>query len=542
MNFKKLGLGLLSCTFLCTFTQAANTKNTCLGIYPSYWQDLNPKFKGMWEGQTITNAPTEFYTGPVFKLSDDYPTQLVDEKKQQPWRASKFDKMFDPKTDTKTKEKLAQEYGWLVMEYVLAGNINQPGQQDFDVCSNPVRPWYHMPFQTYDASSGREFIHGLTREAPVTFSIKSGTGTASTTMWAVAIFNPTAAYTIGKVWQKDGTAKVPTSNMRFDEGAVVAKPLFNTATVDQLPVLKNMPAWNANISDPSFCGCKPASGDSCTQVEMSNQCPRNYAKWEDVRLIQFDISIRDSRAKNTGWVFGTFVADGIRKAKEKDAWHRQSLLGLIWGNDTPPKGQLAANYPPNPRKNGFKEGVIFWDVVNELNAEAGTGNMFRPGHLGSNYRLNGPADNANSSCLSCHGTASVPDSKINTPPLLSQFTGGKLTSQSVAPIKGRHDIGLDRTGVAATVVQPATFSDIDGIYFANVMAGASFNTTIDTKDGPVNLYPPEYANPAQKEWIALDYSMQLSISLTQWMTWQADQQKAVPPTQRKFVNSLRRNR
>ena len=516
--------------------------DTCTGTYPSYWQDINPKFAEMWKGQDLSNAPTGAYSGHIFKLSDDYPRQPVDDKANQPWRAAKFDAMFDPATSQDKKTKLAQEYADLVFEYALAGNINQPGQADFDVCKNPVRPWYHIPFQTYDALSGREFIHGLTREAPVTFSIKSGTGTASTTMWAVGIYNPTAAYTLGTVWQKDGTAKVPTANIRFLEGAVIAKPLFNTATIDQLPVLGNMPIWNANISDPSFCACVSKSGTQCTLVEESQQCPRNYAKWNDVKLLQFDIAIRDSRAKNTGWVYGTFVADGLRKAKIKDPWHRLSLLGLIWGNDTPPLGQLAYDYPPNPRKNGFKEEVIFWDVADELNSHGGTGTMQRMGHLGSNHRLNGPADNANSSCLSCHGTASVPDINLTTPPLLSQFSS--ITKQSVAPIMKLMKQGLDRTGTVATENNGVSFSAIDSIYFANVMAGTSFNTTVKTPSGDINVMGngvPDYGNPAQTSWIALDYSLQLSISLKQWMEWQADLKAQTPPADRKFIKALRRN-
>lgn len=516
--------------------------DTCTGTYPSYWQDINPKFAEMWKGQDISDAPTEAYSGSVFKLSDDYPRQPVDDKANQPWRAAKFDAMFDPATSQDKKTKLAQEYANLVFEYALAGNINQPGQTDFDVCRNPARPWYHMPFQTYDALSGREFIHGLTREAPVTFSIKSGTGTASTTMWAVGIYNATAAYTLGTVWQKDGTARVPTANIAFHDGAVIAKPLFNTATLDQLPVLKNMPAWNANISDPSFCGCVSKSGSQCTLAEQSQQCPRNYAKWNDVKLLQFDIAVRDSRAKHTGWVYGTFVADGLRKAGVKDPWHRLSLLGLMWGNDTPPSGQLAYNYPPNPRKNGFKEEVIFWDVVDELNSHGGTGMMQRMGHLGSNQRLNGPADNANSSCMSCHGTASVPDVNLVTPPLLSQFSS--ITKQSVAPIVKQTALGLDRTGVVATENNGVSFPAIDSLYFANVMAGASFNTTVKTPDGDINVMGngvPAYPNPAQTNWIALDYSLQLSISLLQWMQWQEAQKSHTPPAARKFVKALRRN-
>ncbi len=529
----------LSCISSLAFAASSTTPiNTCSGTYPSYWQDINPKFADMWQGQAISNAPTGAYAGPVFKLSDDYPRQPVDDKANQPWRAAKFDPMFNPATSQEIKTKLAKEYAWLVYQYALAGNVHQKGQVDFDVCKNPVRPWFHIPFQTYDPLSGREFIHGLTREAPVTFSIKSGTGTAATTMWAVGIYNATAAYTLGTVWQKDGTAKIPTANIRFNEGAVIAKPLFNTATLDQLPVLANMPQWNANISDPTFCACVPKEGSQCTMVEQSQQCPRNFAAWSNVKLMQFDISTADSRAQGTGWVYGTFVADGRRKAGVKDPWQRVSLLGLMWGNDTPPVGQLAYNYPPEPRKNGFKEEVIFWDVADELNSFGGTGFVRRMGHLGSNHRLNGPADNANSSCMSCHGSASVPDVTFTTPPLLSQFSA--ITKQSVAPVIGLKAQGLDRSGAVATENNKVTFSEIDAIYFANVMAGTSFNMTTSSGINVMGEGVPNYPDPKQKTWISLDYSLQMSMSLTQWMQWQADQKAQTPTANRKFIKAIRR--
>jgi hypothetical protein len=515
---------------------AAHTPvNTCSGTYPSYWQDISPKFANMWEGQDITNAPTGAYSGPIFKLSDDYPRQPVDDKANQPWRAAKFDAMFNAATPQDQKAKLAQEYAWHVYNYALAGNINQRDQADFDVCQNPVRSWYHIPFQTYDPLSGREFIHGLTREAPVTFSIKSGTGTAATTMWAVAIFNATAAYTLGKVWQEDGMAVIPTANIRFDEGSVVAKPLFNTATLEQLPVLVNMPTWKANISDPSFCQTKP----DISMIQAAKECPRSYVRWNDVKLMQFDIAVADRRAPETGWVYGTFVADGRRKAKVEDAWQRVSLLGLMWGNDTPPQGQLAYNNPPDPRKNGFKQEVIFWDVVDELNFHGGTGVVQRMGHLGSNQRLNGPADNANSSCMSCHATASVPDINLTTPPMLAQFY--PMTKQSVAPVRGLKAEGLDRSGAYATEVNGVTFSGIDAIYFANVMAGTSFNMTTPSGKNVMGEDKPNYPNRAQKTWISLDYSLQLSISLHQWMQWQEDHKKQTPTQERTFIKPLLRN-
>jgi hypothetical protein len=522
---------------------AAQTKpaveNTCTGTWPAYWQDVDPKFAKMWEGQRISNAPTTAWDAPVFKLSDKYPTTLVDDAEHQTWRNKKFDALFDPNTSQKKKADLAREYAWAVMDYVQAGNINQPNQLDFGVCENPVRPWYHIPFQTYDAMSGREFTHGLTREAPVTFSTPNGTGTVQSSMWAVGVYNATAAYTLGQIWQPDGTVNMPTDNLHFQEGAVIAKPLFNTATVDELPVLKNMPAWNANISDPKFCGCTPASGNECTLVEESNQCPRSYAQWQDVRLMQFDFAVKDSRAPKTGWVYGTFVADGIRKAKEKEPWRRMSVLGVMWGNDTPPAGKLAYNHPDNPRKNGFMEEVINWDAVDMLNKYGGSAEMRRMGHLGCNNRLNGPADNANSSCMSCHGTASVPDKNLDTPPMISQFSG--QTKECVAPLVNNPLVGMDRAGDSATVNNDISFENIDSVYFTNVGAGEPFNMVVNTPSGKKNIMAndaPNYSD-GRKQWISLDYSLQSSIALKQWMQWQQHQQQAAKA--RIVDKELRRN-
>ena len=105
---------LIACVCLHSAAAPAQPKrpavaDTCTGTYPAYWQDVDPKFAGMWQGQEITNAPSAAYAGPVFRLSDAYPRQPVDDKAGQPWRAAKFDPMFDPKTSQDTKTKLATE-------------------------------------------------------------------------------------------------------------------------------------------------------------------------------------------------------------------------------------------------------------------------------------------------------------------------------------------------------------------------------------------------------------------------------------------------
>lgn len=466
--------------------QSVAGAGTCEGPYPNYWQDPNPVFvdEGMWKGQKISNQPPADWTGPVFRLSQQYPAELPPHTPDELWRLVNPFQSGLSQAEMNTR---AHEYVWAVMKYIQAGNIQNGAtggdiQKDWTLCNNPVRRWVHIPFQTYDPSSGREFVHGLTREAPVTFTLKDGTQ-LKTTVWAVGFYNPRAAYALGQVWKPDGKAQLPTSNMAFPEGAVIGKLLFTTATPEQLPILENMPKWQANISSPSFCSCKPSPGQSaCTFQQISEQCPRSLG---EVRLMQFDIAVRDSRSP-TGWAFGTFVADGQTKASEKNPWNRISPLGLMWGNDAPPTGALAISYPANPRQNGFTQASIFWDVVDRWNATS------NGGHLGCNSRLNGPADNARSSCLSCHMTASVPDENRRVPPIFD--LGDSSGPGQCAPAPG----------------QPAA----DAVYFADTPCSTSFQ-------GGSIVKQPQYANGGT-QWISTDFSLQLSISMVQWLEWQAD--------------------
>ncbi len=522
-----------------------------MGKYPSYWQD--PAFPEQWEQQTISNAPPSDWKGPIFRLSDAFPKTLVDQPEAQPWRTPRFAPLFQPQTDRDERSKLALEYGWAVMRYMQEGNINQPGQPDWAVCDNPWRPWYNVPFQTYDPLSGREFTHGLTREAPVTFSLSAAPDGVASTMWAVGLFNQQAAYALGQVWH-DGQATAPTKDLSFPEGSVVGKPLFNTASVEQMPILAGLPSWQANISDPTFCRCDPTKAPpkgakrtgkaaQCTMQQQSQQCPRSTTKYAPVRLLQFDFAVKDSRAPGTQWVYGTFVADGRRKAQEPEPWNRISLLGVMWGNDQPPSGALAHDHPKDPRANGFTQEVIFWDVVDELNSIGGPTQYQRPGHLGCNFRLNGPADNANSSCMSCHGTASRPDDNLATPPLLSQF-GSDLTFECVTPDAKQPTNGRDRTQTAAQEQSGITFAQMDSLYFASTPAAAPFDTTVQGPDGPVNVLGakvPNYPDGLPGRWISLDYSLQLSISLAQWGQWQRHRAQKVAAANRVHTKLPRRS-
>lgn len=461
----------------------SNANSTCTGAYPSYFQDPAFAKTGMWDNQVTINQAYPGWKGPIFSLSDAYSSAKPDSA--APWL--KFNP-FDKNLSESDKNTQAEQYLWAVMKYIQEGNIDKGDvSKDWDLCNNKVRSWYHIPYQTYDPMSGREFIHGLTREAPVTMEIK-GQGSLKTTMWAVGFYNPQAANSIGKVWTGAPSPVMPQQNFAFNEGSVIGKLLFTTATPNNYPFLENVPVWQANISASDFCVCKNADGSACSFQQETEQCPRSVA---DVYLLQFDIAVRDSRSP-VGWAYGTFVADGQFKAKEKNPWDRISPLGLMWGNDTPPATVGAAAFPQNPIT-GLKDSAVFQEVVGRLNEHTNAG------HLGCNGRLNGPADNALSSCLSCHQTASVPDSTNNTPAILYQFAS------------------YQEPGSGQCLTSPSALDlSIDQVYFKTFMCSASFV-------GPSNIVPAPKYTQGQKQWISTDFSLQLSISLTQWQEWQQDQ-------------------
>jgi hypothetical protein len=267
---------------------------------------------------------------------------------------------------------------------------------------------------------------------------------------------------------------------------VIGKLLFITATEDKLPILANMPKWKANLSgtkDVPFCPCTPPKGQqACSFQQISEQCPRSPG---ELTLMQFDIAVRDNRSPS-GWAYGTFVADGQHKASEKNPWNRISSLGLIWGNDAPPAGKLAISSPVDPRKNGFAQEVVEWDVVDRWNKDSDGG------HMGCNSRLDGPADSSRSSCLSCHMTASVPDKNRVTPAF----------------------IVIPQDATQGQCAQPPGQPDVDATYFADLPCSTSFSGT--------GVVQPQYPNGA-KQWVSTDFSLQLSISMVQWAEWQSDQ-------------------
>lgn len=282
--------------------------------------------------------PPASWTGPVFKLRQDYPASKP-AAEQVPWKTIDF----------KTKPA---DYARAVLAYAFEGNV----AVGWEVGKNTTRNWYHAPW-LHTGNSGREFVHGLTRERSSRPKELHPNQTSTFQNWAVSVYNAPGGWVIGKVW-KTGGAPDPTAAV-FPEGTVAVKLLFTAATVAQVPYLTGAFQWDANIHT------------------SNNGTTRAIRK---VRLLQIDIAVRDAAANaTTGWVFGTFVYDGTTTGATP--WDKMVPVGLMWGNDpTVLPGQPLSETWINP-------------------------NNTTPQHLGWGKRLNGPVDNMTSSCLSCHSTA-----------------------------------------------------------------------------------------------------------------------------------------
>ena len=292
------------------------------------------------------------WTGPVFKLRQDYPATKP-AAGPKPW------KKFNFKTQS-------VQYLQSVLSYCEQGNVDV----DWQLEKNTTRNWYHAPW-LHTTPNGREFVHGLTGERSSRPHELATTQTGSFANWAVGFYNAPGGYVIGQVW-KDPNAPKPAA-VNFPDGTVACKLLFTTATVDQVPYLKNDFEWQANVSTSS-------GGTRSIQT---------------VRLLQVDVAVRDSRANTTtGWVFGTFVYDG--NATGATPWDRLEPVGLMWGND--PSVTDATKTSTTHLTQTF------------INPSVGPAQ-----HLGRAGRLNGPVDNPKSSCLSCHSTAEWQSKSNNLP-------------------------------------------------------------------------------------------------------------------------------
>ena len=315
-----------------------------------------PDFGYMAPPSEVTN------TSQVFKLSQDYPKTLPNNKLPEFYS-------IDYKKDWR-------KYLLSIRSYCYEGNT----RVDFRVEHNKARNWYHMPFQHY-SPNGREGYHGLTKEAPVDakqFGPNQSYSTAGA--WAVGFYNDIAGYAIGQVWQDHENPDVTKMAGGFRHGAVLFKLLFTSfpkKVVElQVPFLRNGIWWDAYGN------------------YIFDATPLSRSKIQVV-LTQMDVMVRDTNSP-TGWVLGNFQYNG--ELNNSDKWNNLIPVGVMWGED-PTNNINQSN--PNPTvtiiNTNLKQTIINPDTK-ELPAT----------HLGWNSRLNGPLDNAMSSCYSCHATAEYP--------------------------------------------------------------------------------------------------------------------------------------
>lgn len=321
-----------------------------------------------------TNFPPPAGAPEVFQLSQDYPHEII--KENFPWLSVDFKKSPDA-------------YIRSVLKYSLEGNI----EVGFKGQLNKVRKWYHAPWLHDDGKydtitgnyigNGREYIHGLTRERPTPkFEIHT-LQDVTLENWAVGMYNAPGGYTLGSVWDSPTIPPHP-EKANFPEGTVCCKLLFTDGTVEKVPFLKGTLEWQADIYP-----CNP-SGQSCQKRSVKT-----------VRLLQIDIAVKDRRASETGWVFGTFIYDASNKGIT--VWDRMVPVGLSWGND--PKVTNDLHKDGAFINKDLKESYINASLI-EVPGKKYTNQAYMRYH-GLGGRLNGPVDNPISSCVSCHGQAGV---------------------------------------------------------------------------------------------------------------------------------------
>ncbi len=301
------------------------------------------------------SEPPKGYSGPVFRLSQDYPTEMP-KPSPKPWER------FDPVTQP-------DEYIRAILAYCLEGNL----EVDFAGQNNKVRKWYHVPWLHWGLN-GRDYMRGLTFELAAPPGKLADTQKSWATNCAVGMYNAEGGYIIGKVWADPDNPRK--GNIKFPNGTCVFKLLFTTAPVEELPFLKNSKEWQGVIASPV--------GPYDTSVERSQKT---------VRLLQIDVAVRDDRVKETGWVFGTFVYDGNQPGA--GVFERCVPVGLMVGNDP--------TLTPDQRAKGVLPKESWINPAMQLFAWRSKPGM---GWLG---RLNGPVDNPASSCMSCHSTAGYPN-------------------------------------------------------------------------------------------------------------------------------------
>lgn len=286
-----------------------------------------------------------------------------------------------------------QTYMAAVLSEIAAGKPNIANKR-MTVASDAG--WWLSPWMDF-TNNGRELIHGLTKERSPDPGDLGPTSPGGLQVWAVGFYNAEGAYGLKQIFADPCDPTVPSAGWTFPNDTMSFKFLFTNAEAAAIPYLSGSPEIEAFID-------KPGGGRS-KQI---------------VRLLQVDFGVRDGRSP-TGWVFGTYVWKGPKKGD--GFFDNLEPVGLIWGNDPD------VDVTPRDEFAPLKETRLNMSLASHVWRAPGQTWEQRP-WPGFQGRLNGPADNLRSSCLSCHALAQWPRSRIGIVPGGATFSLAALNQAS----------------------------------------------------------------------------------------------------------------
>jgi hypothetical protein len=325
------------------------------------------------------------YTGPVFKLSYDYPAQPVAPPANPPWIKALGGKPISADN--------AIGYVQALKDYI---------SDDMRVLTTDYSHWYDNPRKWYNVPwlfSIRDPIRGAYVGFPQDPSVfpLSNMKKKEMTDYVFVYYNDVAGYTLGQIWGKSAL-NPDLTKAQFQDGAIIIKAALSDATPADWSPLEGAATWELY---PPVIPPPPGNPTAPTKIVTT-------------RFFQFDIIVKDTKtAPATGWVFATLVYD---KNVPGDGWTRMVPLGAMWGNDPDFNSVVTPNAP------------LQESVINPMAP------LYAVETLGYGGRLSGPNDGAVSenniidgqlvprarisSCMSCHGVAEWP-LKSNLTPTVS---------------------------------------------------------------------------------------------------------------------------
>ena len=301
--------------------------------------------------RNTVKPPPPGWTGPVFKLSRDYPTAVSGNCAECTWLKVdvNFKPQFPPPAGNQWASGKWDEYLKRILDYVKQGQDPQFGNTPgFQISVSGKTRWFNVPWMAYDPTAGREFVHGTTNERtahlndlvdPRTKKLKTAQTVnavnfpagmsqscknqfpAGFETWAVGYYNDWGGVSLGKAIPKSGEPQIASylgtkmpAGLPFPEGTVVVKFLTTNAPPDCVPYLKGSPEWQI---DRHVLNTQTNTYTCQRQVQIS-------------RIVQVDVAVTDSRSP-TGWVYGTYAYSADQPGTT--FWDHLLPLGIEYGSD-----------------------------------------------------------------------------------------------------------------------------------------------------------------------------------------------------------------